>query len=102
MLSFFLLDVLDEIWDVIESVSEGFLPTLEFLSMLLYNLQLFFPCSLKIFKDKRPYICLLNLKFLTKNYIPYILMIYSKIHLPQLGSSTISRIGTQWCCDFSH
>ena len=27
MLSFFPLDVLDEIWDVIESVSEGFLPT---------------------------------------------------------------------------
>ena len=25
VLSFFLLDVLDEIWDVIESVSEGFL-----------------------------------------------------------------------------
>ena len=25
MLSFFPLDVLDEIWDVIESVSEGFL-----------------------------------------------------------------------------
>ena len=25
MLSFFLLDVLDEIWDLIESVSEGFL-----------------------------------------------------------------------------
>ena len=25
MLSFFSLDVLDEIWDVIESVSEGFL-----------------------------------------------------------------------------
>ena len=29
MLSFFPLDVLDEIWDVIESVSEG-LPTLSF------------------------------------------------------------------------
>ena len=28
MLSFFPLDVLDEIWDLIESVSEGFLPTL--------------------------------------------------------------------------
>ena len=26
MLSFFPLDVLDEIWDLIESVSEGFLP----------------------------------------------------------------------------
>ena len=28
VLSFFPLDVLDEIWDLIESVSEGFLPTL--------------------------------------------------------------------------
>ena len=28
MLSFFPQDVLDEIWDLIESVSEGFLPTL--------------------------------------------------------------------------
>ena len=28
MLSFFPLDVLDEIWDLIESVSEGFLPTI--------------------------------------------------------------------------
>ena len=28
MLSLLPLDVLDEIWDVIESVSEGFLPTL--------------------------------------------------------------------------
>ena len=28
MLSFFPRDVLDEIWDLIESVSEGFLPTL--------------------------------------------------------------------------
>ena len=27
MLSFFPRDVLDEIWDLIESVSEGFLPT---------------------------------------------------------------------------
>ena len=27
MLSFFPQDVLDEIWDVVESVSEGFLPT---------------------------------------------------------------------------
>ena len=27
MLSFFPLDVLDEIWDLIESVSEGFVPT---------------------------------------------------------------------------
>ena len=27
MLSFFPLDVLDEIWDVTESVSEDFLPT---------------------------------------------------------------------------
>ena len=38
MLSFFPLDVLDEIWDVIESISEGFLPTLmpwlEFKSMI--------------------------------------------------------------------
>ena len=29
VLSFFPLDVLDEIWDLIESVSEGFLPTLD-------------------------------------------------------------------------
>ena len=29
MLSFFPLDVLDEIWDLIESVSGDFLPTLE-------------------------------------------------------------------------
>ena len=29
MLSFFPRDVLDEIWDLIESVSEGFLPTLK-------------------------------------------------------------------------
>ena len=29
VLSFFPLDVLDEIWDLIESVSEGFLPTLK-------------------------------------------------------------------------
>ena len=28
VLSFFPRDVLDEIWDLIESVSEGFLPTL--------------------------------------------------------------------------
>ena len=28
MLSFFPVDVLDEIWDLIESVSERFLPTL--------------------------------------------------------------------------
>ena len=30
MLSFFPRDVLDEIWDLIESVSEGFLPNLTF------------------------------------------------------------------------
>ena len=29
MLSFFPLDVLDGIWDLTDSVSEGFLPTLE-------------------------------------------------------------------------
>ena len=29
VLSFFPLDVLDEIWDLIESVPEGFLPTLD-------------------------------------------------------------------------
>ena len=29
LLSFFPRDVLDEIWDLIESVSEGFLPTLD-------------------------------------------------------------------------
>ena len=29
MLSFFPRDVLDEIWDLFESVSEGFLPTLK-------------------------------------------------------------------------
>ena len=32
VLSFFPLDVLDEIWDLIESVSEEFLPTLVFMS----------------------------------------------------------------------
>ena len=31
MLSFFPLDVLDEIWDIIESVSEGFLTSLPLL-----------------------------------------------------------------------
>ena len=30
MLSFFPPDVLDEIWDLIESISEGFLPTLSY------------------------------------------------------------------------
>ena len=30
MLSFFPPDVLDEIWDLIESISEGFLPTLPY------------------------------------------------------------------------
>ena len=35
VLSFFPLDVLDEIWDLIESVSEGFLPTLSFSVILL-------------------------------------------------------------------
>ena len=30
MLFFFPRDVLDEIWDLIESVSEGFLPTVKF------------------------------------------------------------------------
>ena len=49
VLSFFPLDVLDEIWDLIESVSEGFLtyslrsqkvaPVHNGLMMLLYNYQ---------------------------------------------------------------
>ena len=30
MLSFFTLDVLDKLWDLTESVSEGFLTTLDF------------------------------------------------------------------------
>ena len=34
MLSFFQQDVLDEIWDLIESVSEGFLSTLTYTSMV--------------------------------------------------------------------
>ena len=33
VLSFFPLDVLGEIWDLIESVSEGFLPTITILSL---------------------------------------------------------------------
>ena len=37
VLSFFSLDVLGEIWDLIESVSEGFLPTLpSFSSFITY------------------------------------------------------------------
>ena len=32
MLSFYLRDVLDEIWDLIDSVSEGFLATLKLVS----------------------------------------------------------------------
>ena len=38
VLSFLPLDVLDEIWDLIESVSEGFLPTLSSRSGILYAL----------------------------------------------------------------
>ena len=36
VLSFFPLDVLDEIWDLIESVSEGFLPTYAHLPFTLF------------------------------------------------------------------
>ena len=36
MLSFFPLDVLDKIWDVIESVSEGFLTYFYHVSMYFY------------------------------------------------------------------
>ena len=52
MLSFFPLDVLDEIWDLIESVSEGFLtysimyddPNGSlFISILLHNSEFRFP-----------------------------------------------------------
>ena len=38
MLSFFPLDALDEIWDLIESVSEGFL-TYSFMSTMLFLIE---------------------------------------------------------------
>ena len=46
MLSFFPLDVLDEIWDVIESVSEGFLTYSSIIFMNFYILA--FPQLLKL------------------------------------------------------
>ena len=39
MLSFFPLDVLDEIWDSIESVSEGFLPYSYITYKMFVNMQ---------------------------------------------------------------
>ena len=54
MLSFFPLDVLDEIWDLIESVSGGFL-TYSYFSLdtpQLKNLNLFFSETVGLFETK--------------------------------------------------
>ena len=47
-LSFFPLDVLDEIWDVIESVSEGFLTYASVVVLLLFlNVTCFMPVCIQ-------------------------------------------------------
>ena len=45
MLSFFPRDVLDEIWDLIGSVSEGFLPTYAYLAVAVFNLRDLLNCT---------------------------------------------------------
>ena len=54
MLSFFPLDVLDEIWDVIESVSGGFITysfILNFLKIIYFILGTVIPYNISIFED---------------------------------------------------
>ena len=54
VLSFFPLDVLDEIWDLIESVSEGFL-TYSYMHSLQFSIS-FKHSQIKINQCKAPYI----------------------------------------------
>ena len=53
VLSFFPLDVLDEIWDLIESVSEGFLTYSSIIVFFSFILSLSIPKVLAIFKKKK-------------------------------------------------
>ena len=64
MLSFFPLDVLDEIWDLIESVSEGFLTfssNYTFLSCIFVKSNLYFLSETCIFNARKN---ILLLKFI--------------------------------------
>ena len=58
VLSFFPLDVLDEIWNLIESVSEGFL-TYSYFSMVFPKTELFINLYMSFSKSLLPELCIL-------------------------------------------